>query len=240
MAQKFYQKASVQTAIVSSIGVIIAAVITIAHYRSQLYKDNARLQNENTELLRENEKQRAEIQRLETKLTPFRTIAIEKYTLPEEQALKKLAEKIVELEDADRKKSEKISQLESELDHTKSLAEPCKLNLYSKNIKKEDDNYRVTLLFRPTKNERLGQLVFVADLPIDSGERILDFWPTDNTSPFLSSNKSKKIAENGKSARLVYSLLSTGYPSVDLVVSGPTKVRIKGNNGIKTFEIDVR
>ncbi len=76
MSQKFYQKASVQVAMVSAVVLIIVTIITIAHQRSQLKSDNIRLQ-------RENDTKTTEIQRLETLLTPFRTIALEKYTLPE-------------------------------------------------------------------------------------------------------------------------------------------------------------
>ena len=113
MTQKFYQKASVQAAMVAAIGLIIVTVLTISHQRSQLKKDNARLQHEN-------EEQTAEIQRLETLLTPFRTLALASYTLPEAQALRKLAEQIGLLQEADRQKSERISQLENDLSQTKS------------------------------------------------------------------------------------------------------------------------
>lgn len=233
MSQKFYQKVGVQVSMVTAIGLIIATGMTIAHQRSQLKEDNTRLQ-------RENEQQRAEIQRLDTLLTPFRTIALERYTLPEAQALRKLAEQIGVLQEADHQKSERISQLEIDLKRTESLAEPCKLVLHSKSMTKDEKGCRVTLLFRPTKNESLGLLDFGAALPVGSSERIRDFWPTQKTSIFTAGEDSKKIADDGKSARLMYSLLSFGYPSVDLVVSGPTKVQIQGNNGLQTFEVDIK
>ena len=181
----------------------------------------------------------ADIQRLETLLTPFRTIALERYTGSEGEALRQLADQIGILQDADKLKSEKITQLEAELNKTKSLAEPCKLALHSKTIKKEKDGYRVALIFKPTKNERLGLLGFTAALPINSSARILDFWPTKG-SMFSSGKDSKKIGDDGKSARLMYSLVGFGYPSVDLVVSRPTTVQIEGNNGLKTFEVDIK
>jgi len=37
----------------------------------------------------------------------------------------------------------------------------------------------------------------------------------------------------------MYSLVGFGYPSIDLVVSGPTKVQIKGNNDLAPLIIDV-
>ena len=233
MSQKFYQKASVQVAMVSAIGLIIVTIITIAHQRSQLKSDNIGLQ-------RENDTKTTEIQRFETLLTPFRTIALEKYTLPEAEALRKLAEQIGVLQDADKQKTEKIAQLENELIQTKSLAEPCKLELLSKNIEKVDQGYRITLRFKPTKNERLGLLAFYAALPVNTDTKILDFWPSSKSSPFTSGKDSKKIEKDNKYARLMYSLVGFGYPSIDLVVSGPTKVQIQGNNGLEPFVIDVQ
>ena len=233
MSQKFYQKASVQVAMVSAVVLIIVPIITIVHQRSQLKSDNIRLQ-------RENDTKTTEIQRLETLLIPFRTIALEKYTLPEAEALRKLAEQIGVLQDADKQKTEKIAQLENELIQTKSLAEPCKLAFLSKKIEKVDQGYRITLRFKPTKNERLGLLAFSAELPVNTDKQILDFWPSSKGSPFTSGKDSKKIEKDGKSARLIYSILGFGYPSIDLVVSGPTKVQIQGNNGLETFEIDVQ
>jgi len=232
MSQKFYQKASVQVALVSAIGLIIVTIITTAHQRSQLKSDNIRLQ-------RENDTKTTEIQRLETLLTPFRTIALEKYTLPEAEALRKLAEQIGVLQDADKQKTKKITQLENELIQTKSLAEPCKLEFLSKNIEKVDQGYRVTLRFKPSKNERLGLLAFSAALPLNTDKKILDFWPSSKSS-FTSGKDSKKIEKDNKYARLMYSLIGFGYPSIDLVVSGPTKVQIKGNNGLEPFVIDVK
>ena len=91
MSQKFYQKATVQVAMVSGLVVLLVTAITICHQRSELTRENKRL-NSLTQ------KQTAEIQRLETQLTPFKTIALEKYTGSEQDRMKKLAERIQELE----------------------------------------------------------------------------------------------------------------------------------------------
>ena len=93
MTQKFHQKASVQVAIISTIGVIVVAVLTIFHQRSQLKADNERLHRETAD-------KTAEIQRLETLLAPFRTIALQRYTASEPEALRMLAHRIAELEHA--------------------------------------------------------------------------------------------------------------------------------------------
>ena len=91
MSQKFYNKASVQTAMVSGVVVIIVTAATIWHQRSELKQENERLNQLSSE-------QSTEIQRLETLLTPFRTIALEKYTGTEAEALQQLANRIAFIE----------------------------------------------------------------------------------------------------------------------------------------------
>jgi len=56
-----------------------------------------------------------EIQRLETLLTPFRTIALEKFTGPEGEALKKLAERIATIDLA-------LTQAKTEIDSVKTAS----------------------------------------------------------------------------------------------------------------------
>jgi cell division protein FtsB len=99
MAQKFYQKASVQVAIVSGIIALTIAAMHIWFNYSAVNSRNEDLVKE-TDALRANlDNSKAEIQRLETLLTPFRTIALERYTGPEQEALSKLAQRIRSLED---------------------------------------------------------------------------------------------------------------------------------------------
>jgi hypothetical protein len=91
MAQPFYQKASVQVAIISAVTLLLVTAATIFHQRSSIVADHARL-------LQDNQKQAQEIQRLETLLTPFRTIALQRFSGPEGEALKKLADQITALD----------------------------------------------------------------------------------------------------------------------------------------------
>lgn len=91
MAQKWYQKASVQTAIVSGLFLLIGIAIP---YFLKIPK----LKDEIKALSKENAEKTAVIQRLETQLTPFKTIALEKYTGSEQEALQKLAKRFQELE----------------------------------------------------------------------------------------------------------------------------------------------
>ena len=122
MRQKFYQKASVQVAIVSAIGLTVATLITIVHQRSQL-------KAENSELKRETANKTAEIQRLETLLAPFRTIALAKFTGPENESLLKLAQQIQSLQESDTQKSDKIRLLQNELTVIQQNALPRRLSV---------------------------------------------------------------------------------------------------------------
>lgn len=90
MAQKWYQKASVQTAIISGIFLLIG--IGIPHF----FKIPA-LERKIENLEKENSDKTAEIQRLETQLTPFKTIALEKFTGSEQEVLRKLADELKKL-----------------------------------------------------------------------------------------------------------------------------------------------
>ena len=93
--QKWYQKATVQSAFVATIGAAITALIPVFlgyfHELPKIKQENNQLHQEITENL-------AEIQRLETLLTPFKTIALERYTGTEAEVLSKLAFRLHDVE----------------------------------------------------------------------------------------------------------------------------------------------
>ncbi len=91
MAQRFWHKATVQGAIVGGLALIIVVLIPLVFQVPKLRGDIETLRN----ALKAKD---AEVQRLETLLTPFRTIALERYTGSEAEALSKLARRIQELE----------------------------------------------------------------------------------------------------------------------------------------------
>ena len=100
-----FNSVGVQVAIITGIFAIIVASIYVVNSRTTIYKQNNTLSDkvtkQNDEILKlEKEilKKNDEIQRLETLLTPFRTIALEKYTGTEEEALQKLKDHINALE----------------------------------------------------------------------------------------------------------------------------------------------
>ena len=104
MAQNFFEKASVQVAIVSGISGLLIAGVYIWNNRSQLKRDNENYVKDlktkddliNT-LKQEIQKKTAEVQLLETQITPFKTIALEKFIGSEQEALRKLADELDEL-----------------------------------------------------------------------------------------------------------------------------------------------
>lgn len=97
MAKKWCQPVGIRAALIIVVGSIIVAGINIWHERSGLKIDNEKYKNENSELRQQISQKNSEIQRLETQLTPFKTIAIEKYTGSEQEALRKLANELQEL-----------------------------------------------------------------------------------------------------------------------------------------------
>ena len=104
MAQRFFEKASVQVAIVTGIVALLIACMHIWNNRSQLKRDNENYikdlktkDDRINSLKQEIQKQTSEVQRLETQLTPFKTIALEKFTGSEQEALRKLANELDEL-----------------------------------------------------------------------------------------------------------------------------------------------
>ena len=169
---------------------------------------------------------KSEKETLEIQLVPFRTIALERFTGTETEVLNKLALQ--------------IRNIEQELDKAKAMAEPSKLIFNSNKIKKTDKGFLTTIRFKPTKNQSLGQIIFFAKLPDKSKAKILNFWPSIENSPaFQFGKQSKQIDGDGQNARLIYSLISFGYPSIDLEVSEATEVRIEGNYLIEPLDLKI-
>jgi gas vesicle protein len=120
MAQRFYQKASVQVAMVSGAVLLIVTAITIWHQRSELKKENKRL-------MISNDDKTAEIQRLETLLIPFRTLAIEKYSKADADTMKRLGETMMELQKDYSDALQTITSLQEQITSTRNEAEAAKL-----------------------------------------------------------------------------------------------------------------
>lgn len=193
---------------------------------SETKKNNRVLINKNEKLNTDLSDARSEIQRLETLLAPFRTVALERYTGPEAEALRKLSDQIRELESKDTEKTRRIEELEKDLEVAqKKIATPI-LSLVSKEVQERDNEWTCALRFSPSKNEPLGIIVFIVELPRNSSSIITDFTPK---GAHQHGKDSKRISEDRKTARLAYSLLGVGSVRLELKVSDPSPVKISGN-----------
>ena len=134
---------------------------------------------------------------------------------------------------------EQQEKLERNVEEVDKKARPNTISFFSKKIEQIETGYKIKLRFKPMKNESLGQLVFVANLQGISDSKILDFWPTTGGGAFQSGEDSKKISEDSRSARLIYSLMGPGYPTIELKVSMPTSVQIEGNHDLEPFILKI-
>lgn len=149
------------------------------------------------------------VNELNKKLEPFVKIALTKYPAYDLQsALNKLAQ---------------------DIENTKRLAEPPMLIPYAKEISRDDKGITLLLQFKSTKNRPLSQIKFYAEILYNSTSKILNFWPSIKGGAFDSGRDSKKISSNGETARLIYSLIGAGNPTIELKVSKETFVKITGN-----------
>src|SRR5438270_135590 len=173
MTTKWHKKAAVQAAFVAAGAVIIVGLIPLA---LQVPK----LNDENRGLERTIGEKNAEIQRLETQLAPFKTIALERYTGAPNEALAKLASQVELLQRLDAEKTARIQTLEKSLKETSVQASPPVLSLASYKVSDKDGTKVATLRFDSSKNVPLGAIVFVAEVSTFSlaqPSKILDFWP---------------------------------------------------------------
>lgn len=112
---------------VSGSFLLLVTSITIWHQRSELREQNG-------ELIKLSQNQTTEIQRLETLLTPFRTVALDKFAGPEGEALKQLGDHILAIDESlSRAKKELVKTKQELLRRTsdRSLTEEQKQSLKS-------------------------------------------------------------------------------------------------------------
>ena len=164
MGQPFYKKASVQVAMITGIVAILIAAMNIYFIFSDTNNVNLNLKKEIKQ--KDNEKRRLEIkldskereiQRLETLLTPFRTIALEKYTGTETEALNKLADKIQEYQLTIIEKTRKIEELENTVAKLERMTLPRNLASDKKDILKNllsfDTNFKIGVVCKAFDTE---------------------------------------------------------------------------------------
>ncbi len=228
MTQRFYQKASVQVAIVSAIGLIVAALITVGHQRSQLKSENKKLEGEVTD-------KTAEIQRLETLLTPFRTIAIQKYTGDEAQSLRKLADYVVKLQERDAEQAKRIGELQKQVEQTKQMYGPPTLVPLAKEIKKTNSGYEAIVQFKPSNNSRVDGYTFNAKV-IEGDMSIVSFGGSSDHHAFAGGPG--KVSDDKKSAEAHFNPLA-GNPTIKIVVTTNGVVELTGSHLDRSWRLEI-
>lgn len=136
--------------------------------------------------------------------------------------------------------SEQNKIAEEKIEIIRRIAAPPSLSVKEVDITKEGDVFQAIMTFSSSKNEPLGLLSFASTIQGETDTKIIDFWPTIKAGSFQSGPDSKQISKDGKSAKLYYSLIGAGAPSIVLKTSGPATVVIQGNHGLETFSIDIK
>lgn len=149
------------------------------------------------------------VSELNEKLEPFVKIALNKYPTYDVQFA--------------------LNKLTQDIENTKRLAEPPTLILSGKEISRDSKGITLLLQFESSKNQTLGLIEFSVEIDNNSTSKILEFWPSTKGGAFSSGKDSKKISPDGKTARLIYSLIGAGNPTFELKVSKAAFVRITGN-----------
>lgn len=240
MAKKWFSSVGVKAAAILVVGSIIVAGMHIWNSRSQMAQDNKNYKTEidqkNTnigKLQRDLSSKNTEIQRLETQLIPFRTIALDKYTGSESEALQKLASDIGRLQEADQKSKQKIAELEEELKRTADTAAPPTLSLIKEDIRitKSDSGYEIVFPFTSSKNQSLGKVTFTTKIVDDCSAKIIKLSPKGAVM-----NTRHWISPDGKNAEYSFSTSDSAL-GIKLEVSGACRVQIEGSHSLKPFEV---
>ena len=153
-----------------------------------------------------------------------------------ERFRKETAESLKEIKGA----RERTLAIEQELSKIAEMARPPSLEFVQQSVTAADGRYVCTLVFKPSKNAPLGQVVLHATIADNSPAKIVDFWPTQGKMAFLSGDNSKQIGTDGKSAQLAFQPLGVGYVTIDVVLSAPSRITIEGTHEIKPFLVDIR
>jgi len=149
------------------------------------------------------------VNELNIKLEPFVKLALTKYPAYDLQsALNKIAQ---------------------DIENAKKLAEPPILIPSSREISRDKTGLNMLLKFKLSKNQSLGQIIFYAEIKDGSTAKIVEFWPSKKGGAFDYGPDSKMITPDGKTGRLIYSILGAGNPTFDLKVTKAVTVRITSN-----------
>jgi len=163
-----------------------------------------------------------EIQRLETLLTPFRTIALEKFTGSDQEALRKLADYVVE-------QGKKLDKMGSELDKAKAQSGPPKLTPYSKVVTRTaDGGYSVLLQFQLSGGGgRVDGYSFSAHI-LGGAARITAFKGSLKTHAIVGGRET--ISKDGRTADCFFNPIAAGYPALQIDVTAGCFFELSGSH----------
>lgn len=123
---RFQPHPAVQAALVTGLFAAIGFLVKTHSDASKFERDLKIAQATIVEQAQKLNEKTADIQRLETLLAPFRTIALERFTGSESEALRKLADQVTNIEKSLNDKSVEISRLQADLAKSRPESQPIR------------------------------------------------------------------------------------------------------------------
>lgn len=130
--------------------------------------------------------------------------------------------------------------LDTELKKALVLAEPPKLNYSSTQPSPYQEGVSNIIIFKATKNEPLGRITFIIQLPINSQSNIIKVWPSLKGGAFQTGDQSMQIAPDKKAAQLTYLPMGAEFTAIEIILSQQSKIQISGNMLEKPCEVDIK
>jgi hypothetical protein len=219
-----YKRAKILLLVFMIIAFLVAVWLQVANERNnnKITEQVSTLHSQNDSLITLNELTHSEIlllqnqvQHLDSNLSPFIRIAMNKYpNLGIEQALEKLSQEVVDV---------------------KEMAKPNTISYSRNEIKKTNTGYEIYIWCKLAKDEPIGTLGFTINLPLKSSVAILDITPIGSAMDVRTS-----YSENKKTATMSFIPASTGYPGIKILLSDKENFRIIGNKGFGEQIIQIK
>jgi hypothetical protein len=209
---------------------IWSVVVTIKGWNASELEATIRSQS------KEINKKNAKIQELQTLLVPFKTIAIEKFTGTEKEALRKLADYVIELQERDIEQGRRIGELQEEVNQTKRMYGPPVLNPIGKNITKTSSGFKAIVQFKPSNNSRVDGYRFKARVVQGEG-RIVSFGGSVEHHAMVGG--SGTVSEDKMTAEAFFNPLS-GNPTIATDVSGEVVVELTGSHLDRGWTLEIK
>ena len=182
------------------------------------------------------EEKTSEILRLESLLTPFRTIALEKFTGSEREALNQLADYIIKLQSQYQEQQQKLIELNQEVVATKAMYGPVILTPESQEItKNESGGYNIIIRFKPSNNSRVDGYYFSARVVRGDG-RITSFSGSGKHHAMATGRE--KRTDDGLSAECAFNPFG-GLPTLALSVTDLCSLEITGNHLSPGYTLEI-